>query len=263
MQNPLLTFTDIRFRYGPQYPLILDSFSTSIPHGSITVVLGPNGVGKTTLLYLLLGLLSPEAGDISISGRTLRSYSRQEMSHWVGLVPQFEYIPYPFSVVEYISMGRAPHLGLLGSPDDADFAIVERILQTLALEHLSARNVQELSGGEAQLIRIARALAQEPAILLLDEPTAHLDLANKDQMLHILEGLADKNMTILFTTHDPDTAFSIASHAILLKGGRALASGDVDIVLTSENLSRAYRLPVQVHKVNGRQVVLRSSGEWG
>ena len=263
MQEPLLTFTDVRFRYGPQYPWVLDSFSTSIPPETITVVLGPNGVGKTTLLYLLLGVLSPEAGDISISGRTIHSYSRQEMSHWVGFVPQFEYIPYPFSVMEYISMGRTPHLGLLGLPTDADFIIVERILQTLGLEHLSARNIQELSGGEAQLIRIARALAQEPSILLLDEPTAHLDLANKDQMLHILEELADQSMTILYTTHDPDTAFSIASHAILLEAGRALAAGDVDTVLTSENLSRAYRLPIQVHRVNERQVVLRSSGKQG
>ncbi len=261
MHDPLLTLTEVRFRYGPQYPWVLDSFSTSIPLGSITVVLGPNGVGKTTLLYLLLGVITPEAGDISIAGRTIRSFSRQEMSHWIGLVPQFEHIPYPFSVTEYISMGRAPHLSLLGSPDAADFAIVEHILQTLELEHLSARNVQELSGGEAQLIRIARSLAQEPAILLLDEPTAHLDLANKDQMLRILEGLAHQNMTILFTTHDPDTAFSIASNAILLEGSRALATGDVATVLTSENLSRAYHIPVQVHKVNGRQVVLRGSGD--
>jgi iron complex transport system ATP-binding protein len=156
-------------------------------------------------------------------------------------------------------MGRAPHLGLLGAPQERDYAMVLQILEMLGISALAERNVQALSGGEAQLIRIARALAQEPQILLLDEPTAHLDLANKEQMLQVLCRLAEKDMTVLFTTHDPDVAFSIASHGILMRAGRAVASGSVDAVLTSENLSQAYQLPITVKEIEGQKVILRKA----
>jgi iron complex transport system ATP-binding protein len=137
--------------------------------------------------------------------------------------------------------------------------MVMEILSTLGIEKLAQRNVQALSGGEAQLIRIARALAQEPRILLLDEPTAHLDLANKEHMLQVLCKLADRDMTVLFTTHDPDVAFSIASHAVLMRGGQVVAGGSVDTVLTSENLTRAYELPISVRDVEGQKIILRNA----
>jgi iron complex transport system ATP-binding protein len=177
----------------------------------------------------------------------------------IGLVPQLESIPFPYRVVEYTAMGRAPHLGLLGAPQSRDYQVVDQILEMLGIKGLADRNVQALSGGEAQLIRIARSLAQEPDILLLDEPTAHLDLANKEHMLQVLCRLAEQDMTVLFTTHDPDVAFSIATHAVLMRGGLAIASGEVGSVLTSENLSAAYRLPINVREIDGQKVILRNA----
>lgn len=256
MEDSLVNLADVRFRYGLECPWILDGFSSVVPGGSLTGILGPNGVGKTTLLLLLLGAHSPESGDISIDGRSIRWYSRAELSRRLAFVPQSEHIPYPFSVTEYVSMGRAPHLGLLDMPGERDADLVEDVLDSLGIIHLAGRDIQRLSAGEAQLIRIARALAQEPDILLLDEPTAHLDLGNKDRVLAVLGELASQDITVLFTTHDPETALRIATHAILLGWGRAVAAGAADLVLTSENLSHAYQVPVFIEQVNGRHITL-------
>jgi iron complex transport system ATP-binding protein len=254
-----ITLSNVCFRYSVEHRWVLDSLSTSIEHGSVTAILGPNGVGKTTLLYLILGVLQPQSGEIMLDDRRVVDYPRQELSRIIGLVPQLESIPFPYRVLDYTAMGRAPYLGLLGAPRQADYAMVMQILEMLGIDRLSERNVQALSGGEAQLIRIARALAQEPDILLLDEPTAHLDLANKDHMLQVLCRLADRDMTVLFTTHDPDAAFSIASHAVLMRNGQAVASGKVDSVLTGENLSQAYQLPISVREIEGHKVILRNA----
>lgn len=260
MNSPdVITLSNVSFRYGTEHDWVFESLSASIHHGSVTALLGPNGVGKTTLLYLMLGVLHPQAGEIRLNGRDIDGYTRQEISRMIGLVPQLEAIPFPYRVRDYTVMGRAPHLGLLGAPQERDYAKVMEILSTLGIEKLAQRNVQALSGGEAQLIRIARALAQEPQILLLDEPTAHLDLANKEHMLQVLCKLADRDMTVLFTTHDPDVAFSIASHAVLMRGGQVVAGGSVDTVLTSENLTRAYELPISVRDVEGQKIILRNA----
>ena len=260
MKTPdAITLSNISFRYGAEHAWVFESLSASIDHGSVTALLGPNGVGKTTLLYLMLGVLRPQAGEIQLNGQGIEGYARQEISRMIGLVPQLEAIPFPYRVLDYTAMGRAPHLGLLGAPQESDYAMVREILTMLGIGKLAERNVQALSGGEAQLIRIARALAQEPQILLLDEPTAHLDLANKEHMLQVLRKLADQDMTVLFTTHDPDVAFSIASHAVLLRGGQVVASGSVESVLTSENLTQAYELPISVREVEGQKVILRNA----
>jgi iron complex transport system ATP-binding protein len=256
MEDSLLDLVNIRFRYGSKSPWVLDGLSSAIPPGSLTAILGPNGAGKTTLLLLLIGAHIPASGDIRIDGRSIQRYSRTELSRRLALVPQSEQTPYPFSVTEYVSMGRAPHLRLLDMPDEHDSHLVKAVLGSLEIGELADRDVQGLSAGEAQLVRIARALVQEPDILLLDEPTAHLDLANKCRVLAALGELAGRNITVLFTTHDPVIAHRVATHAILLECGRAVAAGPVDAVLSSENLSRAYQIPVFVEQVNGRRIRL-------
>jgi iron complex transport system ATP-binding protein len=258
MSGLAITLENISFRYSIEHPWVLESLSATIERGSVTAILGPNGVGKTTLLYLILGVLQPEAGEVRLDGKRLEDIPRLEISRRIGLVPQLESIPFPYRVLDYTAMGRAPHLGLLGAPNEQDYKMVMEILCILGIDALAERNVQALSGGESQLIRIARALAQEPQILLLDEPTAHLDLANKEHMLRVLCRLAEQEMTVLFTTHDPDAAFSIASHAILMHGGNAIASGRVSSVLTSQYLSTAYDLPISVHEIEGHHVILRN-----
>jgi iron complex transport system ATP-binding protein len=255
--RPLLSLQDLRFRYRPAQHWILNGLTARAPGGAITAVLGPNGVGKTTLLHILIGFLPFQSGTIDIDGRPLRSLSRREMSRLIALVPQLEQIPFPYTVREYASMGRAPHLGMLHAPNREDNQRTDEVLSLLGLHALADKPVQELSGGESHLVRIARAMVQECRILLLDEPTAHLDLANRDRVLRILQDLAARCVTVIFTTHDPCAAFAIAQHAILLQDGRALASGSTEQVLDSANLSRAYALPLKVLRVDGRFIVLR------
>lgn len=259
--DALFSIQDLNFRYDPTHRWIFDCLTAKIPAAAITAVLGPNGVGKTTLLHLLIGLLPVQSGSVHLAGRPLDSFSRRELSRRIGLVPQLEQIPFPFTVSEYISMGRAPHLGMLRAPQREDERRVEQVLDLLDLQALSHRSVQELSGGESQLVRIARSLVQESRVLLLDEPTAHLDLGNKERVLEVLQALVHERITVIFTTHDPNTAFAIADHALLMHEGSALAYGPVNQVLKGDNLTRAYGLPIEVLQVDGRFVVLRQEGE--
>jgi len=174
------------------------------------------------------------------------------MSRLVGLVPQIEHIPFEFSVMEYVLLGRAPYLGILQMPSDEDYQTVSEILQTLKLTHLAHRVVLDLSGGERQMVLLARALAQQPRILLLDEPTSHLDLSNKGHILRILKDLAEQGVTIIFTTHDPYTAVL----RILMRDGNILDSGPIEQVLKADKLTSTYGVPVRVVKVNGHSVIL-------
>lgn len=256
-EKTLITINDLHFRYETSPAWIFNNLTAEISASEITAILGPNGVGKTTLLHILIGLLPFQSGSIHLADQPLGSYSRREMSRMIGLVPQLERIPFPFSVFEYVSMGRAPHIGMLGTPGQKDQLHVDQALDILNLQNLRQRSVDELSGGESQLVRIARAMAQEPRILLLDEPTAHLDLGNKHRILEVLQSLVDDRTSVIFTTHDPDAAFAIAGQALLIHETSALAFGPVEKVLTSKNLSHAYRLPVEVRRVDGRFIVMR------
>lgn len=258
--NALIRIDDLHFRYESSQAWIFKSLTADIPASEITAILGPNGVGKTTLLHILIGLLPIQSGSVLLADRPLDSYSRGEMSRAIGLVPQLERIPFPYSVDEYVSMGRAPHIGILGTPKAEDQHRIDHVLDALELQKLRKRSVQELSGGESQLVRIARAMVQEPRVLLLDEPTAHLDLGNKHRVLEVLQALVDDRTSVIFTTHDPDAAFAIAGQALLIHETSALASGPVDKVLNSKNLSRAYRLPIEVRRMDGRFIVLRKEG---
>ena len=182
----ILSFRGVGFGYAKGLPDAVSHLDFDIPPASITAILGPNGAGKTTLLHLALGLFHPRCGEIQVGGKPIRKYSRRELSHWIGLVPQNEYMPYEFSVLEYVILGRSPYLGPLDMPDPQDTAIALQSLKTVGISHLADRVVHELSGGEIQLVVVARALAQQPRILLLDEPTSHLDLSNKHTVLKIL-----------------------------------------------------------------------------
>ena len=263
----ILSVQGLWFGYnGPGHPVVRD-LSLDVPEGAVTAILGPNGSGKTTLLRLLLGVLRPRSGEIRIAGRPLwpgsrarqggeAPYSRTERARLLGLVPQDEHIPFDFSVLEYVLMGRAPYLGPLDMPGEADYQEAAEALGRVGLADLQDRPLPTLSGGERQLAAVARALAQQTRILLLDEPAAHLDLGNQGRLLEIMRGLAAGGTTLVLTTHDPNLASSVAGHAVLMRAGQVLAAGSTAEVLTAELLSATYGTPVSVHQVDGRRIIL-------
>ena len=256
MTSPILEFTDIVFRYAGTPGLVLDSFSLAIPAGEITAILGPNGSGKTTLMRLAYGKEQPLEGSIQLEGKDLHAYSRRELGRWIGLVPQNEHLHYDYTLIEYTVLGRAPYLDPLAMPAEADFEIASQALKRVGLGGMEYRAVTRLSGGELQLALVARALTQQPRLLLLDEPTSHLDLANKRRLLDIVSDLATQGISIVFTSHEPEAAASVASHLVLMRAGRVQFSGPTAEGLTSEKLSAAYNVPVKVIPVDGMRVVV-------
>jgi|LADL02.1.fsa_nt_gi iron complex transport system ATP-binding protein len=261
MSGPMISLKNIQFHYDPG-KTILNDLSLSVEKGSITAILGPNGTGKTTLLHTILGLLAPQSGEIWVAGKSIRAYKRSELSQVIALVPQSEVVPFNFTVIEYVLLGRTPQLGFLDMPSAADVDLVRGTLKLLEVNHLEHRAVTELSGGEQQMVVLARALVQEPQVLLLDEPTSHLDLSNKGRLLKILQTLAQQGVTIVFSTHDPDAAAMIADHVILLKAGAVLDAGLIFQVLTSAKLTETYGTEVKVVSIDGRLVTLLINGRF-
>jgi iron complex transport system ATP-binding protein len=256
VSETLISIRNLAFSYDGDHRRVLEKLTLDLPVGSITAILGPNGAGKTTLVHILLGILKPSNGEITISGKNIQHYTRHELSRLIAFVPQSEYTAFEFSVLDYVLMGRAPHIGMLQMPTHNDLVHTLEHLEMLGISNLAQRSVLELSGGERQLVLIARALAQEPELLLLDEPTTHLDLSNKNRILTKLSKLADRGMTVVYTTHDPDSATTIARFLVLMKEGRVLSSGNTKSVMSAELLTETYGLPVRVIQVDGQLVVL-------
>jgi len=252
----IISIQGLRFSYNGLEQPILHDLRLEIPAAAVTAILGPNGSGKTTLLSLLLGMLSPQEGTILIKGRRRERCAHRDMSQLMGLVPQNEYFPLGFSVFDYVLLGRAPYLGVLDRPGEEDRAAAWEALAKTGLLDLSDRQVPSLSGGERQLATVARALAQDPSILLLDEPTSHLDLSNKRRILGLTRDLAGEGVTVILTTHDPNAAAAVADQVVLMRRGGTVAAGPAATTLNAENLSATYGLPVEVTHVRGRPVIL-------
>ena len=252
---PAYSVSGLRFAYPGAAP-VLDGLSLAVRDAAVTAVLGPNGCGKTPLLHLLLGFLPPAAGTLSLFGRPLAALAPRDRAALVGLVPQAEAMPFGFTLLEYVLLGRTPAMSPLALPRDPDFALARAALARTGLSALADRPVAALSGGERQLAAIARVLLQKPRVLLLDEPTAHLDPANRLLVRRLLSSLArDDRLAVLFTTHDPALAAS-ADDAILLARGRLLAAGPAASVLSADRLSALYGVPVAAFPgPDGRLVV--------
>jgi len=251
----ILSVKNVSFFYGRGLPNVLNAISLDIAPGTITALLGPNGSGKTTLMNLILGWLSPISGSIEVAGKPLDAHSRRELSSRIGLVPQDEHVTFELSAVEYVLLGRAPYLDFLETPGEEDRRLAVRALEDFGLAALRDRSVSALSGGERQLVILARALVQDPWILLLDEPMSHLDIGNTRRILEVMAGLKKNGKTIIFTTHDPNIA-AAADDVVLLRAGRLLAFGPTALTLNAENLSATYGVKVDVVILDGRPVIL-------
>ena len=225
--------------------------SFALDAGEVMCVLGPNGGGKTTLFRTVLGLLEKHSGAIRLQGREIESLSRAEIARRVGYVPQGHAGYFAYTVSEFVLMGRTAHLGIFASPGKKDSMVANRALESLGIAHLAGKPVTEISGGERQLALVARALAQEPRLLVLDEPTAGLDFGNQVRVLQRISALAGSGISILFSSHDPDHAFLCARRALLLAEGRVLEIGAPRDVIRADTLERMYRVSVQVMPLPG------------
>lgn len=251
-----LSLENIRFRYPQSEGYVVRDVTLQIPSQQVIAILGPNGAGKTSLLHLILGLLRPERGSVCLQGKPHHAYTGRQRSRLMSMMPQFETIPFNFTVLEYVLLGRTPYLEPFQMPGEADIEVARQTLEQLGLSSLGAKTVTQLSGGERQMVLLARALAQQTEILLLDEPTAHLDLGNKSRLLRHLNDLADKGITIVFTTHDPNVVTFIADGVLLMNDGHLVEQGTIEEVFTAEKLAAIYNVPVRVERQNDQIVVL-------
>ena len=238
----------------------------AIRTGEVLCLLGPNGCGKTTLFKTLLGLIPPIAGRVTFDGEDLARWSRKKRARTVAYVPQAHAAFFPFLVSDVVLMGRAARLTLFEQPGAADRDAAAQALDSLGIGRLADRTYTELSGGERQLVLIARALAQEPRVLVMDEPTASLDLGNEVRVLERVRALKDRGLAVVLSTHDPDHAFIAADVVALMADGGIVAFGAPDKTITPDLLRRLYRVAVSVVHVPelGRGVVaptLRQKGE--
>ena len=236
----------LTIRYTGAARPALDDVTLSVPPGCLTAVLGPNGSGKSTLLRALLGVIVPSAGVATLEEKDVRAWDRRELARAVGVVPQSETVAFPITVREMVAMGRFPHLGPLRAEGQRDREAVDRALERCDVGDLKTRQVTTLSGGELQRVRIARALAQEPRALALDEPTASLDLRHEMSILELLREWTDDGMTVLLITHQLNMAARFADRMILLDRGRVAAEGTPHEVFRKEVIERVYGWPVRV-----------------
>lgn len=227
-------------RTGHGRRMVSEAVDLGIAAGEVLCLLGPNGCGKTTLFRTVLGLLPPLAGQVLVQGQPVEHWPRAEFARRVGYVPQAQAGVFAFEALDMVLMGRAARLPLLARPSRADRALALACMERLQIAHLAARRYTELSGGERQLVLIARALAQEPALLVMDEPTASLDFGNQIRVLEQIAGLSAQGMAMLLSTHQPEHALRVATRIALLGRGRLLDVGEPRAVATPSALAGLY-----------------------
>jgi iron complex transport system ATP-binding protein len=244
---------DLAIGYGAVR--IAGGLDLAVEPGSVTCLLGPNGIGKTTLFKTLLGLLPPLSGSVRIGGDELAGLSRETIARRIAYVPQAQVAEFTYTVLDLVVMGRTAHLGAFGAPRPADYAAAMAALDTLGIAPLAERDSTRISGGQRQLALIARALAQQAPVIVMDEPTASLDLGNRIRVLQTIRGLASSGLAVVLSTHEPEQAFVVADRVAILARDR-FVTGAVETIMTSAELSRLYGTELVVEKTaSGRLVV--------
>lgn len=239
-----LDIRNLSFAYGKDP--VFEGISMTVEKGEIVCLLGPNGAGKTTLFKTILGLYKARQGQVLVNGKDVSNSSRRELARVMGYVPQNHIPPFPYSVIDVVLMGRTAHINNYAVPSDLDLEVAREAMKNLNISYLENKNYTEISGGERQLVLIARALAQQPQILIMDEPTSSLDYGNQIRLLSHVKRLAAQGLSIIMSTHYPDHALFCAAKAIMLKEGRILCSGTAEEVITENNLSEIYGIDVQI-----------------
>jgi iron complex transport system ATP-binding protein len=237
--NRAITAKNLSHSFGED--LVLRNVSFQVPKQDFFIIIGPNGSGKTTLMKIISGLLKPRNGELKILNRSIDQYHRKALARTIAFVPQMTFADFPFTVTEIVLMGRSPYLGMLGLEEENDLEIANQAIAFTGLENLAHRKLDQLSGGEQQRVFIARAICQEPDIILLDEPTASLDLAYQVRIMDLMEQLKnEKGIAIVMVSHDVNLAAMYADHLLLLHNGQVMCQGLPDEVITYQNLEAAY-----------------------
>lgn len=243
---------EVTFGYGKRP--VLHGIEALIPEGKFTVILGKNGSGKSTLVRVLSGIVEPGRGSITVFGQNLSAITHRERGKLLGYLPQFHRPVFPFNVEDVVLTGRAPHILTAPRPRDREKAL--RAMETVGISHLGSRPYTELSGGERQLVMIARVLAQEPEVIFLDEPISHLDFTNQVRVLGLLKNLVSTGMTVVAVLHDPTLAFSWGDEFLFVKAGRIEKLTEGTGYSDPVHLSRIYDMPVEIIRASGRTFVV-------
>jgi len=242
----VLQATEVRFGYRPGLPILRGVSLTARP-GRFVSLLGPNGSGKTTLLRCLLGQLPPQGGTIILDGRPIQKHSKRALARLIAYVPQVPRSAFSFTVQELVLTGRYAHVGILGLAGQKDLAVARQAMLMTETLDFASRSLEELSGGEAQRAMVARALAQQPSLMLLDEPTSHLDIKNQLVIHQMMQRLAhDWEMAVLCVSHDINLAARFSDELILMRDGQVVAEGPPGEVIRADVISRVYDVQVDL-----------------
>jgi iron complex transport system ATP-binding protein len=243
--EPILNLKKISFKYEGGW--VLENVNLRTYEGEILGVLGPNGSGKSTLLKVMDGVLKPQEGDILLKGKPIASLTRIDVAKEIALVAQENYFRFAFSVLEVVLMGRFPHLRKLQFEGSRDRDIALNALEATQALHLSHRSIHEISGGEKQRVLLARTLAQEPRVVLLDEPTSFLDLKHKRDVFRLISSLSmERKLGVVLVSHDIDLIAQYGHRIVMMKDGIIVFEGPPEEVLTPENIEAVYDCPVVV-----------------
>ncbi len=255
MKSDVIKLYNISFSYLGRRDSVIQDFNFEIPMGSRTALLGLNGTGKTTLLMLLLGFITPLVGKIIIK-KGKQENSIAELKGSVGFLSQNENIPFDYTVQEFVMLGRAPHILKFNIPSENDFSVSRRIIESLELTALANCKLGEISGGELQRVRIARTLAQEPEIILMDEPMTHLDLKNKKYLNNLIASLKTDGKTIIYSTHDPLDVFNNSDLCIIMGKKNKYMAGETKKIFHSKTLSDFFEIPITVSNQNNNKSII-------
>ncbi|ATW28597.1 iron ABC transporter ATP-binding protein [Candidatus Formimonas warabiya] len=231
---------------GQPDKVVLQDISFQVRRGEVLCILGANGIGKTTLFKSILGAIPLLGGSILLDGQDMGRLSKQEVARKIGYVPQSHIPPFPFTVLQIVVMGRASHLSLFANPGEKDYQIGRDALELLGIVHLAEDIYTEISGGERQLALIARALAQQADLLIMDEPTSNLDFGNQIRVLRQIHQLAQSGIGVILTTHYPNQAFLCASSVAVIKGRQDFVFGGVEEIVTRQLLEEIYGIHVSL-----------------